>query len=349
MSIHSLPPEVLLLVFALVRTEAWGDIARDDHFCFLEDLDSLSRVHPSWTRLAQSLMLEQVFLDIATVETLERAAWLPFASTQVKAIVTDGCPMFSRIIRPPASQTWPSVVYVRLVDNLELDLGLLAYFPNLATLECWRMEFHLVRPDYTFPALQRLVFRQSTVSGSLGDVQALFSAKTMPKVRHLALDVTSHAWRSHDHDHDQTFRHLLPQITTLALTGSGMSVPDYSQLTPCMPHMVELAHLLHDLALHNLPEFLGAIRTPIKLDSLHLRNGREVDGERYNRAVDEIIAISRQDEGAKIRTGKVYLYLCRYSSAEAFANLAPYVHFVRGYPACDVFDGSPRFDPRLVY
>ncbi|GAA6013324.1 hypothetical protein JCM11491_006354 [Sporobolomyces phaffii] len=292
-------------------------------------------------------MLEEISFHDWPVETLARAAPPPFASSQVRAIsAVNTLPSrtfeISQLLAP---EMWSNVVYIFLAYHSDLEIGLLALLPSLVTLICMDTNLRLERPDYTFLALKRLNFLGSTVSGSLEDVQAVFSATTMPSVRHLALDLSPDSDRG-PRDYEQTFRNLFPQITSLTLTEPHLHGPTYRHLTLCLPLMSRLSHMLHAIDLHDLPEFLAAIPTPVKLGSLHLSCPETTlprEGDRYS---DEIIAIACENEGAKLQTGKVYLYLGIKSPRE-FADLAPYVHFVEGYPSRQDFDGSPPPSSRI--
>ncbi|GAA6013304.1 hypothetical protein JCM11491_006347 [Sporobolomyces phaffii] len=285
-------------------------------------------------------MLEKVTLGKSTIKTLRRLRRLPSASTQVRAITAHDGAMFSEIIQSPVAQMWSNVVFVYLKYlNLELDFGLLAIFPSLATLHCQTMTLRLGRPEYTFLALQLFEMFDSTVSGSPEDVQAVFSAATMPSIRSLTLDVEP----GPDLNYEQTFRNLFPQITSLALIGNG-SEPDYSHLTPYLPLMPRLAHLLLDNDLCYLPEFLAAIPTPVKLDSFHLL-WEDASFGKDNPYSDVIIAIAPQDEGANIRARRVYLYVGPDRFLREVPDLPPHARFVKDWPSWHDIHGTLRRSP----
>jgi len=87
MSIHSLPPELLLDIFRI----SVDPFPQDDYLGvdYSRNLRSFALVHPSWTSLAQSHLAKPIWLSSETVQnektfaTLEKAPFNEMKTTQL--------------------------------------------------------------------------------------------------------------------------------------------------------------------------------------------------------------------------------------------------------------------------
>lgn len=136
MSIHSLPPELLSLIFGLTQPRPIIDINFYSHRDFVDNLLSFSLVHFSWTRLAQHFLMEDIRIHGGgqRFEKISQGVETnPFKTFPVKTLtLSGGGGGRSQAIIPklPTLQQWRHIVCLRLVSFAAIAFEDLAILPG---------------------------------------------------------------------------------------------------------------------------------------------------------------------------------------------------------------------------
>jgi len=140
MSIHSLPSKVLQHIFALTQTLAVIEVDWFSHRDFRKDLLSFSLVHSSWTRSAQNLLLENVWIrggnpdneKISQGIDSDRFKEIP---PRALSISGGGGDVEGWIQRASESPQWSKLAALRLYWVQNVDFVDLAHFPSKFNLK----------------------------------------------------------------------------------------------------------------------------------------------------------------------------------------------------------------------
>jgi hypothetical protein len=140
MSIHSLPSKVLQHIFALAQTLAVIEIDWFSHRDLRKDLLSFSLVHSSWTRSAEDLLLENVWIRGGNPDNEKISQGIEsnrFKEMPVRALsISGGGGDVEGWIRKAAeSSQWSKLAALRLYWVQNVDFVDLAQLPSKFNLK----------------------------------------------------------------------------------------------------------------------------------------------------------------------------------------------------------------------
>ncbi|GAA6061915.1 hypothetical protein JCM10212_000540 [Sporobolomyces blumeae] len=302
MPFAALPLELVIEILSFAVDDPRRFIEHVEFDTRLRELCAFARVHRTWTRPAQLLLVKRRLQSDHVPHFVDLDAALarePFREFVVHEFDYDADDLAKL---PPVrhSQSLYEVSTLRL-QCAELCSEYLEQFTRLVTLDVFVVR--TFRLDVAFPlaSLRRLVIGgHTTFGGAVETWTSFFSSTNLPSLAHLAIDVDEQVPRL-----SIVLGGILPQLVTLALSHRTapihpryLAAPDES-LFAVLPTLPRLRHLSLDMFAPGVLDDFCTQSRGLRLESLHVPDSfvSFVSGMLVPVALDDLARRFDRDDG----------------------------------------------------